>query len=156
MVHFMEFGIWGLSVNYLVTDNSFSICSGLPQCSLRQGFPKRDRKKGVVFTKHFFSVVILSGDINWLSPVRNRASSVPEDLVERRSEWNISFWSFLWNVWRWFLKYIHYSKEMLPGSWLDWTVCFIFQKPSIGEELLSTETHDICLWKNNLINCPLY
>lgn len=114
----------------------------------QKGFPKRGRKKGAVCTKHFFfSVVLLSEDVNWLSPVRNPASSVPGDLVERRSEWGISFWSFLWKVWRWFLSYIRYSKEMLAGSWLDWTLCFIFQKPSTGEKFLSTETHDICLRK---------
>lgn len=93
----------------------------------QEGFPKRGRKKGGVCTKHFFSVVLLSGDTNWLSPVRNPAPSVPEDLVERHSEWSISFWSFLWKVWRWFLKYICYSKEMLRAADLT-RPCVLFSK----------------------------
>lgn len=128
MVHFVEFGIWGLSVDYLVADNSLSLFfPGLPQCSLRKDFQRGAERRERCAQSTFFQLYsCLETSTDW-AQWEILPSSVPGDLVERRNEWGISFWSFLWKVWRWFLKYIPCSKEMLPGSWFNWTVCFIFK-----------------------------
>lgn len=128
MVHFVEFGIWGLSVDYLVADNSLSLFfPGLPQCSLRKDFQRGAERRERCAQSTFFQLYsCLETSTDW-AQWEILPSSVPGDLVERRSEWGISFWSFLWKVWRWFLKYILCSKKCCQAADLTGP-CVLFSK----------------------------